>query len=416
MKKKILGIFVCTLFFVAASSATGTMNVSINQVENKDTDACFITSQSNILKNSINTPFEFEYDVQTPTGDTGCLGVEFDGEFFWITGRDSPHNDIHKLHKFDNEGNHIITYEQGTSSTWGWRDLAWDGEYLYASDEDELAKIDPADGSVVTLLEKPAGLTVCRGLAVNTANGHFFSANWGSAIYEFNPEDGTVYNTYLNDYSIYGLAYDDFSDDGPFLWVYSQDPEENPQVQISQFDLTSETYTDVIYQGYWNPGYDTNMAGGACFYVDGTKAMFVGLSQSSPDVIFGLNVGNEPPGAPDIDGPASGSAGTLYEYDFTSIDPDGDDVEYYIDWGDENTTEWTSSAPSNTPVTVSHTWAENGDYIITAKARDIYGLEGPEETFSVTMPKNKAMTNTFIIQIFQRFPNAFPILRYIMGL
>jgi hypothetical protein len=403
MKKKISCIIVCMLFFVTISSVTGTMNVSTKSIDKTISDKCPSSSSSRMMSGP--GDITFEYDVQTPTGDTGCLGVEFDGTYFWITGRDAPHEEIHKLHKFDSAGNYITSYEQGTISTWGWRDLAWDGTYLYASDEDELVKIDPSDGSVVELLTKPEGLPVCRGLAVNTSNGHFFAANWASPILEFNPADGSIYNIYDNTYSIYGLAYDDFSDGGPFLWVYSQDPDVNPQVQISQFNLDSGTYTDIIYQGYWNPSYDNNLAGGACFYVDGTDPVFVGLTQSSPDTIFGMNITNNPPNPPNINGTNHGKPKTSYDFIFNSVDPDGNNVKYIINWGDTTSTTTDFNA-SGIGVTISHSWNKKGTYVITAHAEDEYGLISSETTLEITIPRNKALftIQPILLWLFERFP------------
>jgi hypothetical protein len=412
MKKKILCIFVCMLFFVTISSVTGTMNFTTDSIDKTNIEKC--PSSSSVRIESGFVDILFEYDVQTATGDTGCLGVEFDGTYFWVTGRDSPHDNIHKLHKFDSAGNHIISYEQGTISDWGWRDLAWDGAYLYAADEDGLVKIDPLDGDVVELLTGPEGITVCRGLAVNADNGHFFTANWDSPIFEFNPADGSIYNLYTNTYSIYGLAYDDFSDGGPFLWVYSQDPDVNPQVQISQFDLNSGTYTDVIYQGYWNPGYTNNLAGGACFYVDGSDPVFVGLTQSSPDTIFGMNITNLPPNSPTIDGPNSGSTKTSYDFIFNAVDPDGDDVKYIINWGDTTSTTTDFNA-SGVNVTVSHSWNTKDTYVIIVKAEDEYGLLGPEATFEVTIPRNKALSSTHHAILFMLLER-FPILKHLLVL
>jgi len=124
-----------------------------------------------------------------------------------------------------------------------------------------------------------------------------------------------------------------------------------------------------------------------------------------------------PPNAPSITGETNGKAGTEYEYTFNATDPDGDDVKYYIDWGDGSTDE-TVFAASGIPVTVSHTWVEKDTYTITAKARDIYGAEGPEATLEVSMPKNKPFNFNFNLLewLFERFPHAFPILRYILGL
>ena len=137
-------------------------------------------------------------------------------------------------------------------------------------------------------------------------------------------------------------------------------------------------------------------------------------SQGDRD-IFVAKLGNQPPSAPTIDGPTSGSAGTAYDYDFTATDPDGDDVKYHIDWGDDST-EWTSFAASGTPVTVSHTWEERGGYTITAKAQDTGGLTGPEATLPITMPKAIFVHNSLFLRLLEQFPNAFPTLRQILGI
>jgi len=123
----------------------------------------------------------------------------------------------------------------------------------------------------------------------------------------------------------------------------------------------------------------------------------------------------DPPGAPDIDGPDSGKPGTAYDYDFTAIDPDGDQVSYYIEWGDGDITDWTALQASGTPYSESHTWDDQGDFTITAKAKDENGLEGPEATLTVTMPRNRAI-NTPFLRFLQSHPNLFPILRHLLRL
>ena len=122
---------------------------------------------------------------------------------------------------------------------------------------------------------------------------------------------------------------------------------------------------------------------------------------------------NKPPTAPVIDGPSSGDVGTEYCWTFHSSDPNGDEVQYVIDWGDGNT-ETTPCVPSCTPYTVCHTYTSKGDYIITAKAKDCcWGAESPESTFPVTMPRNRAI-NTPFLNFLQNHPNMFPILRLLL--
>ncbi|EMR74890.1 WD40-like repeat-containing protein [Thermoplasmatales archaeon SCGC AB-540-F20] len=130
-----------------------------------------------------------------------------------------------------------------------------------------------------------------------------------------------------------------------------------------------------------------------------------------------ITIENDPPGAPTITGETNGKAETEYEYTFNAVDPDDHDVKYFIDWGDDNT-EWTGYNTSGTDVKIKHTWREKGTYNIASKAKDEFGVEGPEGTLEVTMPKNKALNfnNNLLIWLFERFPNAFPILRHMLGL
>jgi hypothetical protein len=123
---------------------------------------------------------------------------------------------------------------------------------------------------------------------------------------------------------------------------------------------------------------------------------------------------NKPPSAPTIDGPGRGSAGTSYEYTFTSTDPDGDDVSYYIEWGDGDTSGWTALQASGEPgYTESHIWDEQDEYTITAKARDENGYEGPEAKLTVTMPRNRIFNRPFL-NFLQQHPQISPILRLII--
>ena len=132
-------------------------------------------------------------------------------------------------------------------------------------------------------------------------------------------------------------------------------------------------------------------------------------------IIYAFQDPNEPPTAPTIDGPPEGKVGEEYKFTFHAIDSNGDDVKYFIDWGDDNS-EWTNYYPSCTNVTVNHTWSKKGDYTITAKAQDIYGAEGPEGTLTVTIPRSREVNNPLILRLLEWFPNLFPILRQLLEL
>jgi len=122
---------------------------------------------------------------------------------------------------------------------------------------------------------------------------------------------------------------------------------------------------------------------------------------------------NNPPETPEIDGPISGKAGVEYNYTISSTDPDGDDVSYCVDWGDD-TEVCMGPYASGEEVIVSHIWTEQDTYTIKVKAQDEYGLESDWATLEVEMPVNQQVINPLLQMILERFPNAFPILRHIL--
>ncbi|MHA1969266.1 MAG: hypothetical protein ACW964_15880, partial [Candidatus Hodarchaeales archaeon] len=103
---------------------------------------------------------------------------------------------------------------------------------------------------------------------------------------------------------------------------------------------------------------------------------------------FANIIDNSPPGAPTIDGPNVGTIWQTYWYNFNAVDPDGDDVRFYITWGD-CTYNVTDYVPSGTDKTVTHTWDDFGTFIIKAFAIDSEGNIGPESEFPVGIPRDK---------------------------
>jgi hypothetical protein len=63
------------------------------------------------------------------------------------------------------------------------------------------------------------------------------------------------------------------------------------------------------------------------------------------------------PENPEINGPTEGKAQERYYYLFTTNDPEGHDVRYYIEWGDGNSFKWIGPYASGEIVNKSHQWA-----------------------------------------------------------
>jgi len=136
---------------------------------------------------------------------------------------------------------------------------------------------------------------------------------------------------------------------------------------------------------------------------------FIGVSMAHSFVCY---YENEPPGKPEISGPKTGGPDTSYDFTFTSIDPDGDDIRFYIMW-DDGDIEYTDYISSGDSVTVSHTWKKTRSYQINAKTEDTQGASSSFSSHDVIIPKSK-QANYFFQILLQRFLNSFPILRQIL--
>jgi hypothetical protein len=125
---------------------------------------------------------------------------------------------------------------------------------------------------------------------------------------------------------------------------------------------------------------------------------------------------NNTPNTPTLTGPRLGILNKKYNFTVSITDPDNEQVWYWIDWGDGTNTSWKGPFVSGTSITESHIWKTKEKFTIKAKARDIHNAESDWVTLSVIMPYslNKPLPQ-FFERLFQRFPNAFPILRHQLG-
>jgi len=125
---------------------------------------------------------------------------------------------------------------------------------------------------------------------------------------------------------------------------------------------------------------------------------------------------NSQPDTPVLKGRKIGQTEKEYEYTFYAYDPDGDDIYYYLNWGDVywsgSWQPWIGPYESGEKVTLTNIWDTNGEYVVRVKAKDKYDAESNWSTLPVIIPKNKSIDeyNIWIIRLIQRFP----ILEYLL--
>jgi outer membrane protein assembly factor BamB len=154
-----------------------------------------------------------------------------------------------------------------------------------------------------------------------------------------------------------------------------------------------------------------------CIGEDGT--VYIGSQREESGYLhaFGPVESNSPPETPTISGETNGEAGKGYWYAFNVIDPDLNPISFYIDWGD-GTEGWKFERASGETCYYKHTWSEEDNYTIRVKAKDVLGEESDWGYLEVIMPKNKPFNFNFnlLSWLLERFPNAFPIMRQLLGL
>jgi hypothetical protein len=127
---------------------------------------------------------------------------------------------------------------------------------------------------------------------------------------------------------------------------------------------------------------------------------------------------NLPPNKPNKpSGQSNGKIRQEYSYTTSTTDSDGDQVYYQWDWGDGTQSEWLGPFASGAQASAQKSWTAKGDYSIKVKSKDIHGAESAwSDPLPITMPYsyNKPILQ-FLGLLFLRFPNAFPLLRQLLG-
>jgi hypothetical protein len=108
---------------------------------------------------------------------------------------------------------------------------------------------------------------------------------------------------------------------------------------------------------------------------------------------------NTAPNTPDLKGETEIKNGTSYEYNFYANDPDGDEVYYYLNWGDtywEGWWEgWIGPYQSGEIVKLENIWDEKGNYTVRVRAKDIFGEKSDWAVLNIKTARNKVSHNYF---------------------
>ena len=157
---------------------------------------------------------------------------------------------------------------------------------------------------------------------------------------------------------------------------------------------------------------------GWCVAIDGDNAIIgaVGAdgneSGSGSAYVFKNISEFQSPSIPLINGPISGKIRVKYTFFISTVDPDNDDVYYYIDWGDNTSNFWLGPYDSGEEISVSHRWSNQGNFEIRIKAKNTIGAVSDWGILTVTIPRGKATYNLLYLGLLERFPFLKSLLNY----
>ncbi len=178
----------------------------------------------------------FELFFSFPTiAFVGEYGVETDGEYFYSTQwlGDS-------LGKYDQSGNLLEGFViNGVGQV---RDMAYDGQYYYGSPYNHYFYILDLENKV--LINNYQTSFRIRGMAYDAIEDVLWvSEQWEPKFYKLDKQ-GTILDSLVPSgitmHAISGLAFDNYSPQGPFLWGFSQD---SSGAVIVKYDIANQSQT-----------------------------------------------------------------------------------------------------------------------------------------------------------------------------
>ena len=166
-----------------------------------------------------------------------------------------------------------------------------------------------------------------------------------------------------------------------------------------QFGYSATFTHEYKFNPHWHQPTDTIENMNMTYDVKMSRLLLASLAELAQTRIDG-----SPPNTPDIDGPSSGQAGVEYKFTFKSTSPVGNFVYYWIGWGDGVKTVWIGPYNSGEEIMINHTWSNQRNYTIKARAKDTDNLWGSWSYYKIEIPRTRIASNLLYQWFLERFP------------
>jgi len=233
------------------------------------------------------------YNADVLTGVAQSYGVVFTGTNFIISAFNSG-----TMWKLDSNGNLLGSFTIAGSTVptgQGFRDMEYANGFLWGgANSNVLYKTDLNTNTQVGTLTLPSG-TLARGCAYDPVRDGFWVSTFGGNISCYSATTGALIPGAVltnSDAGKHGLAYDNVTPGGPYLWVSIENTQPT-NIKISRYNLGTLVFDQSWIVETLTVGAPNVAAGGLDFrnnLVPG-KTTLISLAQGSPDIIAVYEIG-----------------------------------------------------------------------------------------------------------------------------
>ncbi|MCL6495761.1 MAG: T9SS type A sorting domain-containing protein [Ignavibacterium sp.] len=246
---------------------------------------------------------KFNYNLQTITGGLGNAGAVYIPTLnqFWVSRWSTPAGRIYVI---STTGTIIDSFT--TSGFTGTRNMVYDpvnNEVVCGNATSTLWRVNPTTRATVGQITMPTNITarfISYDPSAAGGAGGFWVGNWNTGNLHFylvnrsGAQIGIINNTAIT--GVYGIAYDYWSQGGPYLWVWSQGQGQGFPQNIIQISVATGQPTGIQREvkSDIDPA-NTNAIAGGLFITDQLIPGLVvlgGVLQGEPDRLFGYEIAN----------------------------------------------------------------------------------------------------------------------------
>lgn len=220
------------------------------------------------------------------TDASGCPGIETDGNFIYTVYWNST-NAARYFDRYTMDGTFVEGFE--VTGAIDIRDMAYNpntGYFYGAAANTSLFEMDFTQGSEA-LVSTITAATASRAIAYDDDDMTFWANNWDSNLTEFGLDGTATGNSFVSP-SIYGAAYDNWSDpENPTMWLFVGTGGDT-QTALVEYSLDG-TATGRVIDISSMPGFNAGVgsgSGGLASYEEGGIAYLLANTQMDPNRVY----------------------------------------------------------------------------------------------------------------------------------